>query len=292
MRFGTVIHDGRRFEVALRDDRYLPLESADRGLDTVRGIAAGGAIALDRARAWADAQPPEAWRALDGGAAIGPPIEPGAIYTIGANYRSPDDPVGERPARPLVFGKAATSVAGQGGVIAWDRTLTANVDAECELGVIIGELAWRVDVADAMRHVFGYTIVNDVSSRDPWLDGDQWLLGKSMNGFCPVGPWIVTADELAPDALRLGCTINGTAIQDGTTADMRFGIAGDRVLPEPSPHARPRRPDRDRHAAPACRSAGPGPTPRARRRRDGLDRGDRRAHQPHRVTKRPGRMPP
>jgi 2-keto-4-pentenoate hydratase/2-oxohepta-3-ene-1,7-dioic acid hydratase in catechol pathway len=225
MRFGTVIHDGRRFEVALRDDRYLPLESAHRGLDTVRGIAAGGASSLDRARAWADAQPPGAWRALDGVEEVGPPIEPGAIYTIGANYRSPDDPVGERPARPLVFGKAATSVAGQGGVIAWDRALTTNVDAECELGVVIGELAWRVDVSDAMRHVFGYTIVNDVSSRDPWLDGDQWLLGKSMTGFCPVGPWIVTADELAPDGLRLGCTINGTAIQDGTTADMRFGIA-------------------------------------------------------------------
>ena len=59
--------------------------------------------------------------------------------------------------------------------------------------------------------VFGYTIVNDVSSRDPWLDGDQWLLGKSMAGFCPVGPWIVTPDELDPSDLRLGCTINGEA---------------------------------------------------------------------------------
>ena len=225
MRFGSVIHDGEWLEVALRDDRYLPFESAGRGRSTVREIAAGGAIALDRARAWADAQPPGAWRALDAVEEIGPPIEPGAIYTIGANYRSPDDPVGERPARPLVYGKVATSVSGQDGIVAWDRALTANVDAECELGVVIGAPAWRVDVADAMRHVFGYTIVNDVSSRDPWLDGDQWLLGKSMNGFCPVGPWIVTADELAPDALRLGCTINGTAIQDGTTADMRFGIA-------------------------------------------------------------------
>ena len=73
--------------------------------------------------------------------------------------------------------------------------------------------------------VFGYTIVNDVSSRDPWLDGDQWLLGKSMAGFCPVGPWIVTPDELDPSDLRLGCTINGEPIQDGRTSDMRFPIA-------------------------------------------------------------------
>ena len=62
---------------------------------------------------------------------------------------------------------------------------------------------------DAMEHVFGYTCINDISSRDPWLDGDQWLLGKSMPGFCPVGPWVVTRDELDPADLRLGCTING-----------------------------------------------------------------------------------
>ena len=225
MRFGAVIHDDARLEVVVRDDRYLPFEAAGRGRSTVREIAAGGAAALEHARAWADAQRPGAWRALDGVEEIGPPVEPGAIYTIGANYRSPDDPAGQRPTRPLVFGKVPTSVSGQHGTVAWDRALTANVDAECELGVVIGVLAWQVDVADAMRHVFGYTIVNDVSSRDPWLDGDQWLLGKSMNGFCPVGPWIVTADELAPDGLQLGCTINGSAIQGGNTADMRFGVA-------------------------------------------------------------------
>ena len=75
----------------------------------------------------------------------------------------------------------------------------------------------RIAVApdDAMAHVFGYTCINDVSSRDPWLDGDQWLLGKSMPGFCPVGPVVVTADEIDPTDLRLGCTINGDAIQDG-----------------------------------------------------------------------------
>jgi 2,4-didehydro-3-deoxy-L-rhamnonate hydrolase len=90
---------------------------------------------------------------------------------------------------------------------------------------VIGEQAWQVAPGDAMSHVRGYTIVNDISSRDPWLDGDQWLIGKSMPGFCPVGPWVVTADELDPTDLRLGCTINGIAIQDGTTAGMRFSIA-------------------------------------------------------------------
>jgi 2-keto-4-pentenoate hydratase/2-oxohepta-3-ene-1,7-dioic acid hydratase in catechol pathway len=116
-------------------------------------------------------------------------------------------------------------VTGHGSLVTWDRSLTANVDAECELGVVIGEPATAVGPDGAMRHVFGYTGVNDMGSRDPWLDGDQWLLGKSMAGFCPVGPWVVTADELAPDGLRLGCTINGVAIQDADTSGMRFSIA-------------------------------------------------------------------
>jgi 2-keto-4-pentenoate hydratase/2-oxohepta-3-ene-1,7-dioic acid hydratase in catechol pathway len=146
---------------------------------------------------------------------------PGAIYAIGRNYRIPGET--DAPHQPLVYGKAAESFTA-GDELTWDRDLTANVDAEVELGVVIGELAWQVTPEDAMSHVSGYTIVNDVSSRDPWLDGDQWLIGKSMPGFCPVGPVVVPADELDPSNLRLGCTINGEAIQDGTTADMRFSI--------------------------------------------------------------------
>jgi 2-keto-4-pentenoate hydratase/2-oxohepta-3-ene-1,7-dioic acid hydratase in catechol pathway len=148
------------------------------------------------------------------GLPLGPALDrPGAIYTIGLNYRSPDD-AEPRPPRPLVYGKLPSSVAAHGATLSWDRNVSPNVDAEVELGVVIG-----VDGG-----VFGYTIINDVSSRDPWLDGDQWLLGKSMPGFCPVGPWVVTADELDTTDLRLGCTINGEPIQDGRTSDMRFSI--------------------------------------------------------------------
>ncbi|HEV8282108.1 MAG TPA: fumarylacetoacetate hydrolase family protein [Candidatus Limnocylindrales bacterium] len=148
------------------------------------------------------------------GVTLGPAVpRPGAIYTIGLNYGSPDD-AEPRPPRPLVYGKLPMSVAAHGATLSWDRTVSPNVDAEVELGVVVG----------ADGGVFGYTIVNDVSSRDPWLDGDQWLLGKSMPGFCPVGPWVVPADELDPTNLRLGCTINGEPIQDGRTSDMRFSI--------------------------------------------------------------------
>jgi len=144
----------------------------------------------------------------------GASVEIGAVYTIGRNYRDPAHPDEVGPERPLVYGKASSSVTGDQALIAWDRALTANVDGECELGVVVGESG----------AVFGYTIVNDVTSQDPWLDGDQWLLGKSLPGFCPVGPWIVPAAEFEPDDVRLGFLLNGTAVQDGRTRDMRFSI--------------------------------------------------------------------
>lgn len=159
---------------------------------------------------------------MSGGLAV---PAPGAIYTVGLNYRAAREPPGSGPDRPLVYGKAASSVVGDGATLRWDRSLTANVDGEVELGVVIGTTAWQVGEADALDHVLGWTIVNDVSSRDPWLDGDQWLLGKSMPGFCPVGPRLVPVADLDPAALRLRCAINGEPIQDGSTADMRFSIA-------------------------------------------------------------------
>jgi 2-keto-4-pentenoate hydratase/2-oxohepta-3-ene-1,7-dioic acid hydratase in catechol pathway len=213
VRLGTIRGgDGLRV-VFIEGMRVLPLAAA--GVGSIREIAAGGAAALDRVAAFADERRDSpAWLPLEE-VELGPAIaDPGVIYTIGLNYGPVDGPDNDRPERPLVYGKLPTSVAGDGATLTWDRALTPNVDAECELGVVVGPAA----------DVFGYTIVNDVSSRDPWLDGDQWLLGKSMAGFCPVGPWILTADELDPAALRLGCTVNGVPIQDGSTEQLRFGI--------------------------------------------------------------------
>jgi 2-keto-4-pentenoate hydratase/2-oxohepta-3-ene-1,7-dioic acid hydratase in catechol pathway len=225
MRFATILEDDRTSVVVVDDGRYLPLAIPDPALGSLRGIAASGAAGLERVRGWVGGQPDGAYRSLQG-AVLGPAVpEPGAIYTIGRNYATAGDPEDDRPSRPLVYGKLPSSVSGHGAVVGWDRRLTANVDAECELGVVIGASATDVAAEDALGRVFGYTCVNDMSSRDAWLDGDQWLLGKSMAGFCPVGPWVVTADELAPDRLRLGCDVNGVAIQDGDTGAMRFSIA-------------------------------------------------------------------
>jgi 2-keto-4-pentenoate hydratase/2-oxohepta-3-ene-1,7-dioic acid hydratase in catechol pathway len=227
MRLATIVEDGRPSVAVVRDERFLPLALSEGQLGSLRGIAAAGADGLTRVREWVLAQPERAYRSLEG-VEFGPAVpDPGAIYTIGLNYASNDGDEDDAaaPSRPMVYGKVPSAVTGHRSVVAWDRSLTANVDAEAELGVVIGEQATAVGPETAMRHVFGYTCINDMGSRDPWLDGDQWLLGKSMAGFCPVGPWVVTPDEVAADALRIGCTINGVAIQDGSTSQMRFSVA-------------------------------------------------------------------
>jgi 2-keto-4-pentenoate hydratase/2-oxohepta-3-ene-1,7-dioic acid hydratase in catechol pathway len=224
MRLATIVEGDRTVVGHVRGDRYLPIPSDERASGSTTALARGVSAALERARAFVSVGPESEWRPLEG-VSFGPAVrDPGAIYTIAANYRSPWD-TDERPDRPRVLAKLPSSVTGHGATVRWDRSVTANVDAECELGVVIGSPALDVSAREAMGHVFGYTIVNDLNSVDPWLDGDQWLLGKSMPGFCPLGPWIVTADELDPTDVRLGSTINGTAIQDGRTSQMRFSIA-------------------------------------------------------------------
>jgi 2-keto-4-pentenoate hydratase/2-oxohepta-3-ene-1,7-dioic acid hydratase in catechol pathway len=225
MRFATIVEDGRASVAVVRDGRFLPLGLPDVPFHSMRALASSGADGLGRVRDWVERQPEGAYRPL-ADVGLGPAVpDPGAIYTIGLNYATASHPDRDRPERPLVYAKLPTSVTGHGSAVGWDRKLTANVDPEVELGVVIGDTADAIAAGEAMRHVFGYTCVNDISSRDPWLDGDQWLLGKSMAGFCPVGPWIVTRDELTPDDLRLGCTINGVAIQDGSTSQLRYSIA-------------------------------------------------------------------
>jgi len=144
---------------------------------------------------------------------------------IGLNYRDHAEETGMPiPEVPIVFAKASSCVSGPNDPVLAPAAFK-RMDYEVELAVVIGRRAKRVARAGALAHVAGYTIMNDVSSRDPWLDGDQWLLGKSMPGFCPVGPRIVPADALDASDLALGFRVNGVAIQDGRTSQMRFSIA-------------------------------------------------------------------
>ena len=156
-----------------------------------------------------------------------PPVVPGKIVAIGLNYQDHIRESGQAPPEvPLVFAKFPTSVVADGVPIRLPRALTERVDWEVELAVIIGRRAHDVAVEHALDHVFGYTIGNDVSARDLQFSDGQWVRAKSLDTFCPLGPLLVTADEIPdPQALRLICRVNGEVMQDANTDLMIFGVA-------------------------------------------------------------------
>ena len=161
------------------------------------------------------------------------PLEPRQdLMALGLNYKTHvAETTGATkqaapPKQPILFGKAATSVIGPDAEIRFDPKITTHVDWEVELAVVIGRRGRDIAADRALDHVFGYTVANDVSARDlQFLDGGQWYRGKSLDTFCPLGPSIITADELG-DArgLRLTLRVNGVTKQDATTDDLIFAI--------------------------------------------------------------------
>jgi 2-keto-4-pentenoate hydratase/2-oxohepta-3-ene-1,7-dioic acid hydratase in catechol pathway len=150
---------------------------------------------------------------------------PGKIVCVGLNYSDhANESAMELPSAPLLFAKWPNGLVGPGEPILLPHQ-TAEVDYEAELGVVIGRPARRVAAADAIDHVAGYVCANDVSARDIQFGDGQWTRGKSFDTFCPVGPMTPAADVPDPQALRIRCLLNGVAVQDGTTADMIFGVA-------------------------------------------------------------------
>ena len=129
------------------------------------------------------------------------------------------------PTVPVFFTKAVTSVTGPNADVPVDRSATNQVDWEVELGVVIGKAGINIPKASALDHVFGYTVINDVSARDLQSSHLQFFKGKSLDGFCPMGPVVVTADEFGdPQSKRIRLSVNGTTKQDSTTGDMIFDV--------------------------------------------------------------------
>ena len=153
------------------------------------------------------------------------PVPP-KVIAIGQNYMDHVREQGAEPPKwPIIFCKFSTSVIGPGATIRWDPALTQQVDYEVELAVVIGRPARRVSARDALAYVAGYTVCNDVSARDLQFGDGQWVRGKSLDTFCPLGPWLVTRDEIPdPQALAVRTTLNGQVVQDSTTAEMIFGV--------------------------------------------------------------------
>ena len=157
-----------------------------------------------------------------------PPLSPPNIIALGLNYGKHAEEIAIRkPESPVTFLKATTSIVGHGAPIVLPSAGPDEVDYEAELAVIIGKKAKNVSRADASNYILGYTCANDVSARDwQWRkQQEQWARGKSFDTFCPIGPYLVTKDEVEnAGTLTIQAILNGEIMQDSNTADMIFDI--------------------------------------------------------------------
>ena len=216
----------------LRDaDRPLALVDGDRvaalsldGIATVDELIAAGPDAWDSARS---AAANGAGDPLRPGMLAAPLRSPSKLACVGLNYHAHCRETGmAAPERPLIFAKFNSSLTGPDSRIEWPEGLTEQVDWEAELAVVIGRRVRAVSESEALEAVFGYTAANDVSARDLQFSDQQWVRGKSLDTFCPLGPVVVTADEFGdPQDKRLLARVNGETMQDSTTAEMIFGVA-------------------------------------------------------------------
>jgi 5-carboxymethyl-2-hydroxymuconate isomerase len=161
------------------------------------------------------------------GARLLAPVVPGKIVAVGQNYMDHIREQGAKPPGiPVLFPKFATSVIGPGEPIRWASSLTERVDYEGELAVVIGRRASRVPQAAALDVVLGYTNANDVSARDLQMGDGQWLRGKALDTFLPLGPAVVTPDEAGdPQDMPVRTRLNGATMQDSSTREMVFSVA-------------------------------------------------------------------
>lgn len=191
--------------------------------DVLRGQQLAGLRALI-----ASAEREERFLLREEDARFGPCVAaPEKIIMMGFNYRRHCHEVKlPIPATPTFFSKFANALLGHGGTIALPTQVASQFDHEAELVVIVGRVARDVSEADALSYVFGYCTGNDFSARDLQFRTTQYLLGKTCDGFAPIGPWLVSADEVAdPQDLSIECRVNGEVRQSSNTSDMIFTCA-------------------------------------------------------------------
>jgi 2-keto-4-pentenoate hydratase/2-oxohepta-3-ene-1,7-dioic acid hydratase in catechol pathway len=199
---------------------------------TIRDLSAhiadiDGAALAPQALARLAAIDPANLPAVPGSPRLGPPVaNPSKLLCIGLNYSDHAREAGQPiPSEPVLFMKATTSLNGPNDKVVLPRG-SVKGDWEVELGIVIGTRASYVEEADALAHVAGYVLVNDVSERQYQLENTgQWVKGKSADTFCPVGPWLVTRDEVPdPQALDIWLEVDGKRCQDGNTKTMIFDV--------------------------------------------------------------------
>jgi 2-keto-4-pentenoate hydratase/2-oxohepta-3-ene-1,7-dioic acid hydratase in catechol pathway len=243
MRIATFRAGGRTRLGVVRDERIVDLvhvarvagidDSADE-LHDMLALIAGGQAALERVIALAANATVDAEFPLELVQLLAPISRPRKnVFCVGRNYaehaaesfRAAGKEV-KLPTAPNIFTKAVTAINDPYGDIPFDASVSEQIDWECELAVIIGQGGRHISREEALEHVWGYTVLNDVSARDIQnRPGMQWFLGKSLDGSCPIGPWIVTADEIPnPRNLHLHLTVNGAMKQEDTTANLLFDV--------------------------------------------------------------------
>jgi 2-keto-4-pentenoate hydratase/2-oxohepta-3-ene-1,7-dioic acid hydratase in catechol pathway len=238
MKLATILHEGRPTVAVVDPGKSLfwPLDEAVPGLpsriagDMVAAIAHLGKVA-------SVAAPGASGHALDGARLLAPILAPPHnVMCVGKNYHahareftksgydSGATAADAVPEHPIIFTKPSSSISGPFDDIPLWPGLDQAVDYEAELAVVIGKAGRFIPRARALEHVFGYTAMNDVTARDLQRIHKQWFLGKGIDGFGPMGPWIATADEVDVTNLRITCRVNGELRQDSTTADLIFNV--------------------------------------------------------------------
>lgn len=223
MRFVTFQREGYYEPGVLVDDEIFGLRGA--GFHDILPLIAGGEDALDRVSRWSYS-PPGSERFEAAKVKLLPPIpRPPKIICVGLNYRDHaeegNNPI---PEVPTIFSKFPTALTGHGQPIVLPKNST-KPDYEAELVVVIGKGGRYIPEARWRDHVYGYTIMNDVSARDFQSATSQWMIGKTFDTFAPVGPAIVTADEIEdPHSLDISLTLSGDVMQKSNTRNMIFGV--------------------------------------------------------------------
>lgn len=228
MRFAHVTPQGAAEPhlVLVEGDRATPVATLfDGAPTTLRTLIAGGDAMLQQIRDAAPSSPK--WASLDGAVFASAVDDPPVILAIGLNYAAHSSELGLKvDSGPTVFVLWPNSLSAHGATTSWPRRLSESVDYEAELGVIIGMPAKDVSPSEALDHVWGYTVVNDITARDIQFSEAQWSRCKSFDGFTPTGPYLVTADEVPdPQDLHIWAIVDGQTVQDGSTGQMVRSVA-------------------------------------------------------------------
>lgn len=227
MRFAHVVPPGSgepRLAMIDHDDAVIVADLFDGAPRTLEQLIAGGDDLLARVGDSADGGARHPLSSVGFASAV---LAPPVILAIGLNYAAHSSELGlKTDSTPTVFVLWPNSLAAHGSTTVWPRSLSESVDYEAELGVIIGTPAKDVSPDEALGHVWGYTVVNDITARDIQYSEAQWSRCKSFDGFTPTGPFVVTADEIPdPQDLHIWTVLDGTTLQDASTSQMVRPVA-------------------------------------------------------------------